>query len=76
MEPLYFVMAIMGCGDAGADCRQARIEPVRYHSAAQCQAAMLNVLPRHADLSFPVVQAACERRGTTMAERREVRARS
>jgi hypothetical protein len=70
MEPLYFVMAIMGCGDAATNCQQARIEPVRYQSAAACQAAMPSALERSTDLSFPVVQAACERRGMTMADRR------
>lgn len=68
MDSLYFVMAIMGCGDAGVECRQARIEPVRYQNAAQCQAAMAGALMRNSDLSFPVVQAACERRGTAWAE--------
>lgn len=69
MEPLYFVIAIMGCGDGGDACREARIEPVRYQSAAQCQAAMLNVLQRSTDLAFPVVQGACQRRGMAIAER-------
>ena len=67
MEPLYFVMAIMGCGDAGTQCQQARVEPVRYQSAAACQAAMANSLEQHTDLSFPIIQAACQRRGTVVA---------
>lgn len=68
MEPLYYVMAILGCGDDGAACQQARIESVRYQSVGQCQAAMGNVLQRHADLSFPVVQAACQRQGANIAQ--------
>ena len=67
MEPVFYVMAILGCGDAQEQCREARIEPVRYRSVAQCQAAMATVLPRHADLSFPVIAAACQRRGEQMA---------
>jgi len=67
MEPLYFVMAILGCGDAGVQCQQARVEPVRYQSAAACQAAMANTLQRHTDLSFPTIQAACQRQGTVIA---------
>lgn len=75
MEPVFYVMAILGCGDDQAQCREARVEPVRYQSAAQCQAAMAQVLPRHADLSFPVIVAACQRRGEQMvrSEPRDVR---
>jgi hypothetical protein len=67
MEPLYYVMAIMGCADSGDACREARVEPVRYQSAVACQAAMANVLQRNSDLEFPVVQAACQRSGVRMA---------
>ena len=67
MEPLYYVMAIMGCGDASVQCQQARVEPVQYRTAAKCQAAMASALQRHTDLSYPVIQAACEKRGMTIA---------
>lgn len=67
MEPVYFVMAIMGCGDLQDQCQQARIEPTRYRTAAQCQAAMAQVLPRHMDLSFPTIAATCQRNGQQMA---------
>lgn len=76
MEPLYFVMAIMGCGDAGTQCQQARIEPARYQSSAACQAAMAGALERNSDLSFPIIQASCERRGLTVADRQDPRSRS
>lgn len=67
MEPVFYVMAILGCGDGQDQCREVRIEPVRYHSAVQCQVAMAEVLPRHADLSFPTIAASCQRRGNQMA---------
>ena len=69
MEPLYYVMAILGCGDDGVACQQARIEPARYPSVSQCQAAMTTALQRHSDLSFPVIQATCQRRGFDVAQR-------
>ncbi|MES2339782.1 MAG: hypothetical protein V4537_16940 [Pseudomonadota bacterium] len=69
MEPLYYVMAILGCGDDGAACQQARLEPVRYQSVAQCQAAMNAALQRSTDLSFPTIQATCQRRGLDIAAR-------
>jgi hypothetical protein len=73
MEPLYYVLAIMGCGDAGMACQEQRVEPVRYRTMAQCQAAMLPVLERSTDIAFPVVQGACQRRGIEMASREKPR---
>lgn len=67
MEPVFYVMAILGCGDFAEQCQQVRIEPVRYESAAQCQAATARVLPRHTDISFPTIAASCQRRGEQMA---------
>lgn len=67
MEPVFYVMAILGCSDGQLQCREVRIEPVRYQSAAQCQVAMAQVLPRHTDLSFPTIAASCQRRGEQMA---------
>lgn len=67
MEPVFYVMAILGCGDFAEQCQQVRIEPVRYESAAQCQAATARVLPRHTDISFPTIAATCQRQGDQMA---------
>lgn len=69
MEPVYFVMAILGCSDDGMACSQARIEPVRYENAAKCQAAIDSVLPRQTDLDFPMVGASCQAQGGRVAER-------
>ena len=73
MEPVFFVMAIMGCADDGMACRQERLEPVRYESAAQCQAAISGVLQRSTDLDYPVVAASCMRDGRAFAERTPAR---
>ncbi|MEI9927681.1 MAG: hypothetical protein WDN44_08170 [Sphingomonas sp.] len=67
MEPVYFVLAILGCDDDGAQCRQQRVEPVRYQSVMACQAAMPAVLERSTDLAFPVIGGSCEQRGQQMA---------
>lgn len=61
MEPVYFIMAIMGCGDDGGACRQQRVEPVRYESVAQCKEAMSAALLRNTDLEFPLIEANCRR---------------
>ncbi len=68
MEPLYFVMAIMGCGDAGNVCEQARVEPIRYRTALECQAAMPDALARNSDLSFPEITGACQQQGLRTAK--------
>lgn len=67
MEPLVYVMAILGCGDDGAACRSERIAPATYVSVAACQAAMPEMLSRNTDLSYPVISAACQQRGERMA---------
>ena len=68
MEPVFFVLAIMGCGDAEAACSQARVEPAHYATIQQCQAAMPAALARNTDLDFPVTTAACRGSGPRMAE--------
>jgi hypothetical protein len=68
MEPVFFVMAILGCSDDGGACSQQRTEPARYTSAAQCQAAMPAALLRNTDIDYPVVTAACQQHGERYAE--------
>lgn len=68
MDSVFYVMAIMGCGDLQDQCQQARIEPTRYRTVVECQAAMTEVLPRHMDLSFPTVAATCQRSGNLIAK--------
>ena len=68
MEPVFFVMAILGCGDDTAACAVTRIEPARYATVAQCRSEMTSVLARHTDLSFPVVSAACRPSGPMIVD--------
>ena len=60
MDPVLFVMAILGCDDDGLDCRQARIEPARYASAAACRAQIRAALARNTDVDFPMIGAECQ----------------
>lgn len=66
MEPVFFVMAILGCGDDGTACTAARVEPARYATVQQCRAALPVALTRNTDLSFPVIAAKCEASGPVM----------
>ena len=68
MDPLFYVMAIMGCGDGNMACQQARIEPAQYHTIAQCQAAMPAALARNSDVDYPVVTASCRATGARLAQ--------
>lgn len=70
MEPVYFVLAIMGCADGGVQCAQARIDPMRYSTVQQCMAAAPSVLARNTDVEAPVVSASCRSSGFQMVDRR------
>lgn len=59
MQALVYVMAIMGCGESDAACREVRIDQQSYRSEASCRAATADALARHADLEFPTVVARC-----------------
>ncbi len=63
MEPMFFVMAILGCGDGNIACTEARVEPARYETLAQCRADLPAALSRNTDLSFPVINANCRAQG-------------
>ncbi|WEK44347.1 MAG: hypothetical protein P0Y64_05940 [Candidatus Sphingomonas colombiensis] len=67
MGPVFFVMAILGCGDGQEMCTEVRVEPTRYATIQQCQAAAPAALTRHTDLSFPVISAACRANGMQVA---------
>lgn len=64
MEPLLFVMAILGCGEGDAPCERLAIAPSRYESRAACTAAATAELPRHRDAPYPVVVADCREAGS------------
>ena len=59
MQALVYVMAIMGCGESDAACREVRIDQQTYRSEASCRAGMNAALARHTDLEFPTVVARC-----------------
>lgn len=65
MEPLMFVMAILGCGESDAACREVRIVETRYQTEAACLAATEDQLLRFDNLSFPNVVAECRRAGAS-----------
>ena len=67
MTPMFFVVAILGCGDGNVDCTEARIVPTRYATMAQCRAALPQELARNTDVDFPMIGADCRRSGAQVA---------
>ena len=67
MGPVFFVAAIMGCGDGAEACAPVRVEPVHYSTAAQCRAALPAALARNTDLDYPTLTAACQASGMQAA---------
>ena len=63
MEPVLYVMAILGCGESDAACRELRIDQARFRSEASCMAATETALIRHDDLPFPTIVAHCRPAG-------------
>jgi hypothetical protein len=59
MEPLMFVMAVLGCGESDAPCREIAVAEARYESQAQCLAASEDALWRYENLPYPSVVAQC-----------------
>lgn len=68
MDSLFYVMAIMGCGDGSSACQQARVEHIQYSSIGECQRAMPAVLARNSDIDYPVVTASCRATGARLAQ--------
>ena len=63
MEPLMFVMAILGCGEGDAPCERIALASARYASLEACMAATEAELIRHGDRPWPVVVAQCRPEG-------------
>jgi hypothetical protein len=67
MHPVFYVIAILGCSDGSQVCQQQRIEPIQYTSPAACEAAMPAALQRNTDIDAPMIEAACQASGPTIA---------
>ena len=68
MGPVFYVMAILGCGEADTACQQVAVADTQYESVEACNAATGDALGGHVDLSFPVVVAQCRRADAPLAE--------
>jgi hypothetical protein len=69
MGPAFYVMAILGCGEADSVCEPVTTLATRYESAEACEAATNDALMRHSDALFPVVVAQCRQVGTEISQK-------
>ena len=67
MESAYFILAILGCGEGEATCRQVAVTDALYVSAEACTADTGQAVARYQDIAYPVVVAECRRAGTRPA---------
>jgi hypothetical protein len=59
MEPVFFIIAILGCGEGDAPCEQVSLLTPRYESRAACTEATDQALMAASDAPYPVVVAQC-----------------
>jgi len=64
MAPALFILAILGCGEADAPCRQVAVTETVYSSAAACSAQTEAAVARYQDIDYPVVVAECRPAGS------------
>lgn len=59
MEPVYYVIAILGCPDGSAQCTRVVTVPTHYASQEACAAGTRQALLANNDLDFPTLVAEC-----------------
>lgn len=68
MGPAFYIMAILGCGEADTACEQVGVAQAQYQSVEQCNAATEDALMQHSDVAYPVVVAQCQRADSPIAQ--------
>jgi hypothetical protein len=61
MGPVFYVLAILGCGEGETACEQIATAGSSYQSVDACNQAGEGALTQHIDAAFPVVVAQCRR---------------
>jgi hypothetical protein len=59
MEPLTYVMALMGCADGGGACTEVRLSEYLFRNRQQCERATEQVLTSSTDIGYPTIGARC-----------------
>lgn len=69
MGPVFYVMAILGCGEADTACEPVATAATQYQSREACNEATTSVIEQHSDILYPVVVAQCRPANTAAAEK-------
>jgi hypothetical protein len=67
MGPAFYVMAILGCGEAETACEPVANVVGQYQSAEACNAAAPLAIEKHVDALYPVLVAQCRKAGSQAA---------
>jgi hypothetical protein len=59
MEPVYYVIAILGCADGSTQCTPVATVPTQYASQQACSAGTQQALLARSDFDFPTLIAEC-----------------
>lgn len=60
MGPAFYVVAILGCGEADVACQPVGVTDAMYQSIEDCTAATSDAVTQHSGLAYPVVVAQCQ----------------
>ena len=69
MGPAFYVMAILGCGEAETACEPVANVATQYRSAEACNAATTAAIEKHSDALYPVVVAQCRKAAEGISQR-------
>jgi hypothetical protein len=59
MEPVYYVIAILGCADGSSQCTPVATVPTHYASQQACSAGTQQAVLARTDFDFPTLLAEC-----------------
>jgi len=59
MEPVYYVIAILGCSDGSEQCTPVATVPTHYATREACSARTQQALLTNDGFDFPMLMAEC-----------------
>jgi hypothetical protein len=59
MEPVYYVIAILGCADGSTQCTPVATMPAHYATQEACSARTQQALLENNNFDFPTLVAEC-----------------
>jgi len=59
MEPVYYVIAILGCADGSTQCTPVATVPTQFASQQACSEGTQQALLARSDFDFPTLIAEC-----------------